>query len=332
LLTRFLSLMAAAAAAVVVAVAVPRTFPAHPVHPTPAAADRPEVSIRPAAHYLGVVTPSLAAFDKQTGTRPNLAVRYLPWGAPLSLALLRSNASLGAETLAEIEPTTRTGQPVSFGAIIAGRYDRWLRSVGRAISASGQLMMVSFAPEGNGNWYPWGATFVTAAAYVAAWRHVHDIVSVRGARITWLWQEAPQGPGVVPLSTVWPGSRYVDLAGLDAYLYMPPDSISSVFGPSVTVIRSFTGVPVLIAETAAGPVVGQARSIPGMFADVRSLRLAGLVWFDINQDAGIYHQAWALTGAASLAAWRAGARVLTGRGAYARHRAAGTRPAGARRA
>jgi hypothetical protein len=308
MISRVLSVLLAAAAAVAVAVVVPRAMPYH-AGTSPAAAPR---ITRAPAHYVGVVTPRLADFDREAGVRVNLAAYYLRWGQPVPVSLIDGDALLGAETLAELQPMTAAGRPVSFAAITAGRYDRWLRSVAHAIRASGDLVMVSFAQEANGNWDAWGDTSgVTPAAYIAAWRHVHDTMSAGGTRITWLWQQAPQSAaGIAPLAERWPGSRYVNLVGLDDYLYVHPDTLATVFSPSIADIRLFTRAPVLISETAVGPVEGQAQSIPGMFADVRTMHLAGLVWFNVNQHAGVYHQAWALSGTAAITAFRAGVRSL----------------------
>jgi hypothetical protein len=53
-----------------------------------------------------------------------------------------------------------------------------------------------------------------------------------------------------------------------------------------------TGRPVLLSETAVGPQAGQAAKIPGLFAGMREYGSLGLVWFDIAQHDGIYHQDW----------------------------------------
>ena len=54
----------------------------------------------------------------------------------------------------------------------------------------------------------------------------------------------------------------------------------------------FTGKPVLLSETAVGPDAGQPAKIPDLFAGMRQYGTLGLVWFDIAQDGGIYHQDW----------------------------------------
>jgi hypothetical protein len=49
---------------------------------------------------------------------------------------------------------------------------------------------------------------------------------------------------------------------------------------------------VLLSETAAGPQAGQSAKIGDLFEGMRQYGTLGLVWFDIAQDDGIYHQDW----------------------------------------
>ena len=55
---------------------------------------------------------------------------------------------------------------------------------------------------------------------------------------------------------------------------------------------NFTGQPVLLSETAVGPVAGQEAKIQNLFAGMRHYGTLGLVWFDISQNDGLYHQDW----------------------------------------
>ena len=77
-----------------------------------------------------------------------------------------------------------------------------------------------------------------------------------------------------------------------------------MFGSTVAEIRTFTKDPILISETAVGPVAGPSK-IAGLFAGVAANHLLGVVWFDQAQHDGIHHQNWRLEDApAALAAFR----------------------------
>jgi hypothetical protein len=60
-----------------------------------------------------------------------------------------------------------------------------------------------------------------------------------------------------------------------------------------------------------GPLAGQVKKITGLFAGIRRNHLLGLIYFDVAQDNGLYHQDWRLdNNPAAVAAFRAGAQSL----------------------
>ena len=77
-------------------------------------------------------------------------------------------------------------------------------------------------------------------------------------------------------------------------------------------MRTFTHKPVLLSETAVGPAAGQSAKIPDLFAGMHQIQTIGLVWFDIAQHNGLYHQDWRIENSPSAeAAFRRGASSLT---------------------
>ena len=52
-------------------------------------------------------------------------------------------------------------------------------------------------------------------------------------------------------------------------------------------MRRFTDKPVLLSETAVGPIAGRAVKIPDLFRGMRRYNTLGLVWFDIAQGQGL---------------------------------------------
>jgi hypothetical protein len=107
----------------------------------------------------------------------------------------------------------------------------------------------------------------------------------------------------------WPGARYVNWIGVDGYYFTRASTFRSVIGNTVRSIRRFTRKPVLLSEVGIGPRAGQAAKIPGLFAGIRRNHLLGLIYFDVNQHQGLYHQNWQLDdNPAAVAAFRAGVR------------------------
>jgi mannan endo-1,4-beta-mannosidase len=262
--------------------------------------------------YLGVIGPSLASFGKATGVRPNLTVCYVKFGEPFPSRFVREDAAVGAQTLVELLP-----RRTSLHAVADGSQNTYLLDFAEAARATGDAVLMSFAPEADGSWYPWGVPNASPAGYIAAWRHVHNVFASAGVRnVTWVWQMSTlQGSRTLPhvLASLWPGSSYVNIVGLDGYYYLAAASFQSVFGVTLGEIRQITRDPVLITETAAGTGIGQAAKVAELFAGIRKWHLLGLVWFDRDQaphHASLYRQDWQLEGdPAALEVFRDDARA-----------------------
>ncbi len=99
----------------------------------------------------------------------------------------------------------------SLAAIAGGAQDSYLRGWAQQLHAYGKPILIRFAHEMNGTWYPqWSGD---PAAYIAAWRHIHDLFVQNGAtNVQWVW--APNIWYQVSLATdgraYYPGDGYVD--------------------------------------------------------------------------------------------------------------------------
>jgi Glycosyl hydrolase family 26 len=272
--------------------ATPKRTPAAPV-----ASSKPLVSSQGAAAFvLGVFEPDetsyqqIGEFGNAVGRQPNVVLQFSDWGSPFPETLAAMLRVHGAESLIQLEPSG-----ISLASIADGSDDWYLKSYAEQLRDFGSPVILSFAPEPNGNWYPWGWTRLPPSVYVAAWQHVVSSLRSYGAtNVTWLWTANVTYPGAGPLADYWPGDAYVDWVGIDGYFTMAGDTFSSLFMPTITALRAFTAKPILLSETAVGPVAGQIQTIPGIFAGIQNNRLLGLVWFDEAQDDGIYHQDWRL--------------------------------------
>ena len=76
---------------------------------------------------------------------------------------------------------------------------------------------------------------------------------------------------------------------------------ASVFGRTIT-----------LSETAVGPVAGQAAKIHDLFHGMHQYHTLGLIWFDIAQHQGLYHQDWRIEdNPGAQTAFRLGASGMT---------------------
>jgi mannan endo-1,4-beta-mannosidase len=266
------------------------------------------------ASYLGVYENGpprtyqpVADFATAAGRPPNLVGYYSGWPQRFATNFAETVRRHGGVTILQMDPTN-----VAVAAIAAGGYDPYLRSYADSVRDFGQPVVIGFGHEMNATWYSWGYGNVSPRVFVNAWRHIVTVFRGQGAdNVTWLWTLQADEPGTGPIEEWWPGARYVTWVGIDGYYYRPSDTFATVFGKTIAQVRRFTGKPVLLSETAVGPLAGQSAKIPGLFAGIRQYQALGLVWFDIAQDAGLYHQDWRIEDSPPAeAAFRLGASTL----------------------
>ncbi len=63
--------------------------------------------------------------------------------------------------------------------IIDGKFDSYIRAWAKSLAALKHPVLLRFAQEMDGNWFPWGdyANGNHPGQFVQAWRHVHDILA-----------------------------------------------------------------------------------------------------------------------------------------------------------
>ena len=253
------------------------------------------------ASYLGTFEPgapsdygSVASFARTANRQPNLVGYYSGWTQPFNTTSARMLQAHGAVPFVQIDPTA-----ASINGIANGTYDDYLRSYADSVRNFRHAVVIGFGHEMNASWYPWGYKRVPAATFVGAWRHIVTLFRKEGAQnVTWLWTIQAVEPGTGPITSWWPGAQYVTWVGIDGFYYRPSDTFASVFGKTITQVRTFTNKPVLLSETAVGPAVGSAADllakIQDLFRGIAKYKTLGLVWFDKAQHGSIFHQDWRL--------------------------------------
>jgi hypothetical protein len=254
---------------------------------------------------FGVATPGGAAAGAEldaaaalVGESPGIVLSYKDFRQAPPVEELDSVEGRGAMTLVTWEPWIAgngVSQPAySLARIAAGDFDPYISQWGTALASWGKPLMLRFAHEMNGNWYPWceAVNGNQPGDYARAWRHVHDLVTAAGAtNVNWVW--APNGGGSVDPALLYPGNAYVDTVGLDAYNWGTTQAWSSwqmpasLFGPHLAELRGIApGKPIIVTETASTEAGGTKPD--WNTALVSYLRtqpdVTGFVWFSFNKE------------------------------------------------
>jgi Glycosyl hydrolase family 26 len=255
------------------------------------------------SRMIGVAGVFATIWDRQTGIHASLATYYLSMGNPVppSLQWMKTEADRAVPVI-EIIPDGQSLAPIA-----AGHADRWLKSLARKLSTLGERVVIAFAPEANGHWYPGSGH---PAQFRAAWRHVWAVLGAHDDDITWLWQMTSD----YAVRAYWPGAHYVNWVGIDGYLRSARNTFASQFAPDLTAVSRLTADPVLISETAVAPETGKRPAdITALFQGAAAHHVIAVVWFDLAQHDPPYDLNWHLKpGSAAMAAFkRAASAYLT---------------------
>lgn len=234
------------------------------------------------------------------GEAPSIILSYKDFKQAPPLTELEAVRTRGAVTLLTWEPWAwggGTNQPAyALDRITAGDFDPYLRQWGQSLASWGHPVLLRFGHEMNGNWYPWAESSNgnSPGDFVAAWRHVHDVVGSTGAsNITWVWNPNVPYWGSTPLNGLYPGSAYVDAVALDGYNWGTSASWSTwqtpseIFGQGLSELRALApGKEILIAETASAEQGGSKAdwntSLINYLAAQRDV--TAITWFHFNKE------------------------------------------------
>jgi beta-mannanase len=270
--------------------------------PGPGNARGVERSVRLHRAFGFTVANDRAAKTAQIGAKPAIVMWYAGFNeAGPDLAGMADVADSGATPMITWEPWRSAAgmsqTEFSLQKIAAGQLDSYVVSWARAIKSWGRPVDLRFAQEPNGSWFPWcvGVNDNTAADYVAAWRHIHDVFAGQGVQnLSWVWspnQYNKYSTTLAQLTAMYPGSSYVEVVGVDAYNWGTTESWSTwqspaaVLGGSLALLRTIApGKPLMIAETASVEAGGdKAAWIRSLYTYVTSQRdVIGVIWFDEN--------------------------------------------------
>ena len=230
---------------------------------------------------------SIAGTTKFSAAPVKSATYYLaheaPWVGSGAQSFTQLCGAAGITPYLNLEPwdTWGGGANPSMTDIANGVYDSYYIAFAQGVKAQGVLVYMTFAHEMNGTWYPWGAQAISPATWLAAWKHVHDVMNANaGGFIKWVW--APNNIDVGSCVPYWPGPSYADIAGFDGYLNAAGQTYASFVKQTVTQIRTLTTtLPIWNAETGIEPNDStRLARITQFVSDMHADGLYGFTWFN----------------------------------------------------
>jgi mannan endo-1,4-beta-mannosidase len=286
--------------------------------------------VDPDTKYFGVaedgVPGDTALMDRlstQVGKAPSMVEWFSTWDEDYNTAKVQKSWARGALPVISWMPAhkgNKNPSDISLQKIVDGKWDAYVLRYAGEIVREGKPVVIRFAHEQNGNWYPWSAGgnrrfergangeepfFNTPALYRAAWQHVWTLFEEVGANQEAIWAYTPvRTEGITPNTTDksktsygmtsiaqgYPGNAYVDWVGMSGYSYKGKGwSYRATFSKTFNQLKAVApGKPILVAETGAsenqGAVSNTTRKAFWIRDTLRGLaadpRVVGFVWFN----------------------------------------------------
>jgi len=251
---------------------------------------------------------SFHALETALGHKLSIASSYTGWGQPVIDAGVRQEVAQGYVPL--IDWNIAIGPAQRYSAIAAGSGDTYLSQVANAAKSLGHTVYLRPWPEMNLNFVSYQVTPSgslpdggTPAQFIAAWRHLVTLFRQRGAtNVKWVFNPtADTYTGTTVVSTIWPGSAYVDVLGLDGYNWGNGGwgawrSFHTVFATQYArLVALDPTAPVWICEFASkeptendgapvDPTHSKAQWYRDLLADTTFGHVKALVMFDIRKE------------------------------------------------
>jgi hypothetical protein len=221
---------------------------------------------------------TIDAFNAKVGRRAEIWHTYKNFTQePFPYDTVGRSHDAGAVPLITWEPWNR-----NLRALIRGDYDGYLRTSARQAASFGKPILLRFAHEMNGDWYPWslGVDGNSASDYINAYRHVVRIFRSENANnVKHVW-----APNTGTFGSLFPGNDYIDFLGLDGYNWGAKfntwESFEQVFDSSYRSITKLSRKPLLITEFGANQHGGDkpawirhglSRSVLERYPQIRAL-------------------------------------------------------------
>ena len=251
--------------------------------------------------YVGDGATNLASFESMVGAKVNIQADFEGWDTTFPTQF-NSTVGQAGKTLAIFwEPS------FGYDTINNGSQDAYIKQFALGAKSYGYPVILAPFDEMNLNEEAWGygQNGNTAAKFVTAWKHIHDIFVSNGAgnvrfAITYNNVPIPSTSGN-NFADYYPGSTYVDYVAIDGFNFGNPwQSPSQVFSSAVSQLSSF-GKPIEILSTGSVPGTQKAQWIKDLGTYIKSTpSIVGWVWFNSNSD-----QNWLVnTDSSSLTAFK----------------------------
>jgi beta-mannanase len=221
---------------------------------------------------------------------------FTSWGDFVGEEVIKDVYTEGCVLMVTWEPwNPATQDPIDYDKMLSGGYDSYIASFAQALKNTDRLVLIRFAHEMNGDWYPWCGNRIGKEKYIALYRYAKDRFDAAGAKnVRWVfavnWEDAPKYNN--DFASYYPGDRYVDFIGIDGYNWGNVKSWSrwrsfkEIFEDRLNATGKTFNKPVIISEFGSTSSGGdKALWIKEAFLYIRARKdISAFVLFNVDKE------------------------------------------------
>lgn len=161
-----------------------------------------------------------------------------------------------------VDPRNLESQAYTYERIVDGHWDGYIRQWALAAKALDRPVIVRFAHEMDGKWFPWGTTTSNfygnrPGQFIKAWAHIWKIFrgqsGVGATNVRFMWSP------LTPKANVYPTHKFVDYVGFTSFNWGGDKPWRTMVKPITTKVakaRRITPKPIIVAETGTTGIGG----------------------------------------------------------------------------
>lgn len=197
-------------------------------------------------------------FKKSYGKKPFFLMVFAGWGDLVKEEIIKDVYAEGCVLMVTWEPwDIVTQKSIDYDKVFSGEYDSYIAAFAKRMKNSNGQILIRFAHEANGDWYPWCGMKIGKEKYVSLYRYVKDRFDAAGVKdVKWVfsvnWEDIPkEGNSFI---SYYPGDQYVDFIGIDGYnwgnikSWSKWRSFKEIFEDRLNAIGKVFDKPIIISE------------------------------------------------------------------------------------
>jgi beta-mannanase len=250
---------------------------------------------------------SIKKFEADYGKRPAIILIFLDWRKFPDEAVVRDVYASGSVLMVTWEPWDAVHKNrIDYKALLGGEQDAYIREFALRLRAIEKPVLLRFAHEMNGDWYPWAGYKIGAETYAAMFRHVRKVFDEAGVRnVRWIFSINTENvPSENTFEVCYPGDPYVDYIGLDGYNWGTTQawsrwkSFRDIFMNVYEEVAHRYRKPVIISEFSSTSTGGdKALWIKNALLELKRMsEVKGFVLFNIDKETDWWFPPTALSG------------------------------------